>query len=249
MVKHSAFLISIPLNSIDHFNRKNNFISFSKEWIDRRLEIFFKYTLKSLLAQTNQEFLAILHVHESTCEYVRHIAKQFGDFPPNVLISHVGDDIFMDYASGCRKVMKLRLDSDNLIHSNYVESAKSLSLTSSADVFIGRLGYMFDTRLKRLVEWNHDSSAFNTYIYDYETYRNLRPLSSSEPEYHMLASTLNSIPLYSTSPSLRSFIFLVHEQNLQNEFESLCLEGHIGQFITDTGVIHSVLNEFGVIGN
>lgn len=47
MKKETEFFVFIPLNSIDIFNQRNNFVSLSEHWIDYRIKRFLDYTLMS----------------------------------------------------------------------------------------------------------------------------------------------------------------------------------------------------------
>ncbi len=248
MKKETEFFVSIPLNSIDIFNQRNNFVSLSEHWIDYRIKLFLDYTLMSLKSQTDQDFLAILHVHESSLDYVRSVCSREVILPDNLLISDEGDAIFADRIVDSSKILKLRLDSDNVIHPTYVENARKMAGSSSANIFIGRYGYMYDRLSQRIAEWNHDSSAFNTYVFSPSEYVALRPLASDIPEQHMLAKQGNFAPLYASSPSGRSFLFVVHDQNLQNNFDALVATEFAGRVWSTSSEVEAILSDFGVLG-
>jgi hypothetical protein len=239
-------MIDIPLNTVDFFNLRNQNRGLTREWLEYRISVFFKYTLRSLLAQTNKNFKCIVHVHEATFDLVKTILEKYEKLPDNIVFATDGDLLFKNISKQYRTILKLRLDSDNIIHPSFVDRLYQLDLEPRTEVIIGRRGYLYDSVTGRLAFWNHNSSAFNTYVYNSENYDVAKSLNSHDPEFHMSAIRLSHHFLDSDSHDGRSYIIVAHGENLQNDFDELINCEHCGGVISDDTLVAQTLQSFGL---
>ncbi|RLC34518.1 MAG: hypothetical protein DRZ76_02520, partial [Candidatus Nealsonbacteria bacterium] len=77
---NKKIIIQIPFN-VQGFNKENEM---NPEWIKYRLKLFINYNLKSLKAQTNQFFTALLRCRDITIPLIRREIER--EIPENVLI-------------------------------------------------------------------------------------------------------------------------------------------------------------------
>jgi hypothetical protein len=168
------------------------------------------------------------------------------NIPNNIIFTAVGDALISNLVSdsNCDYVYKLRLDSDNMIHPSFVENLKLISPRKELQCIIGCKGYIYDIEMNRLAYWNHNSSAFNTYLYDSKNYNFNKNMPSTEPEYHMSAINLNHEFLYSNSSDGRSYLIVIHGSNLQNEFNELLNSDYCSGMVMDLDLKDKILKEF-----
>ena len=241
---NKIIIIDIPLNTITYFNQRNEFKGLTVEWLEYRLSLFFKTTFKSLINQTDLNYFAVIHYMPESELIVKNYLTKCENLPNNIIFTAVGDDLINNLVGDCEFVYKLRLDSDNMIHPSFVENLKIITPTQELQCIIGCKGYLYDIEMNRLAYWDHNSSAFNTYVYDAKTFNSKKNIPSTEPEYHMSAINLNHEFLYSNSADGRSYLIIIHGNNLQNEFEELVKSDYCSGVITDLDLKDKILKEF-----
>lgn len=237
----------MPLNTITYFNQRNNYKGLTKEWLTYRIDLFMEYTYKCLISQTDQDFLCVIHYMKCTESIINELLIKYPKLPNNIVFSPEGDNLIKANVLGYDHVYKLRLDSDNIIHPTFVEQLKKIDYREGLQCIIGRWGYVYDTVTNRLAYWNHDSSAFNSYVYKVVDYLKNNYMTSSEPEYHMSAVTLNHEFLFANNKDGRSYIILVHGRNLQNEFDEIVSSPLCPGIVNDELLKSSILSEFNII--
>lgn len=243
----NKIIIDMPLNTINYFNQRNSYKGLTKEWLEYRINIFMKYTYKCLINQTDQDFLCVVHYMKCSENIINELLSKFPKLPKNIVFTAEGDNLIKSSVSGYDYVYKLRLDSDNIIHPSFVDQLKKIEYRDGLQCIIGRWGYVYDSVTNRLALWDHDSSAFNSYVYKVDDYINNNYLPSTEPEYHMVAVNLNHEFLFANNGHGRSYIILVHGNNLQNEFDEIVSCDLCPGIITDEKLKSDILKEFKVI--
>lgn len=240
-----SIIIDIPLNTITYFNQRNGFKGLTIEWLEYRLNLFFKTTFRSLINQTDTDFFAIIHYMPETELIVKNFLAKIPMIPSNIIFTAVGDALINSLVGNKGGfVYKLRLDSDNVIHPTFIERLKLIHPKKDLQCIIGRKGYIYDIEKKRLAYWDHNSSAFNTYIYDEKMYDSFKNIPSTEPEYHMSAVNLNHEFLYANSIEGRSYLIVIHGDNLQNEFNELVNSDCCSGLINDEDQKSQILKDF-----
>jgi hypothetical protein len=239
-------IIDIPLNTITQFNIRNQFKSSTQEWIFYRLEIFFRYTLQSLKAQTDPHFTCVVHYLPESESHIVKFLETKEPLPPNVTFRSDGDVFIERISKNYNWIFKLRLDSDNMIQNSFIEQLKKVDIRPDLQCIIGKSGYMLDSHTGRLAYWNHNSSAFNTYVFDTDKYEADKCLPSTAPDNHMNAIQLNHDFLFSNSNCGRSYMFVVHSENLQNNFDELLESEYCSGLVTNTEERSGALRMFGI---
>lgn len=220
---NTKIIIDIPLNTI--YLKENNYRGLTQEWIDYRMNLFMNYTAKSLINQTDQDFLCVVHCERTTMDKVNNALAKYPPLPSNIIFSVDGDYIIKEAVKGYDYVYKLRLDSDNVVHPTYVSQLKKVQYYDGLQVIIGRYGYIYEISTNRLGFWDDDSSAFNAYVFTATDYIRLVDeddrfayIASNTVESHPLAKNLNHQYLYSASETGRVYFIVVHGDNLANFF-------------------------------
>lgn len=138
-----------------------------EEWIDSRMDIFFNYTLKSLKAQTNQNFTAVYNYTDPSEELVLKAIEKRGGLPENVLFvprseyEYVVDELIEGYD----RLYLTKLDSDDMYINTFVDTLLNLDIKDDTEAIICSHGYLHDTVTGKLKKMWHMSSSFHTYIY------------------------------------------------------------------------------------
>jgi len=135
-------------------------------WLDYRLVLFKELTLKSVLAQTNKDFIVWLRWHanmkddESVLQWQKLIKSvginsvfTFDDLSP---LKEAIEATEWIYVSNC--------DTDDLIHSNYIDLIQTQKPILKKAVFPVQ-GYRWDIRINRLETHEWKSPPFWTIIF------------------------------------------------------------------------------------
>lgn len=138
-----------------------------KSWIDGRMDIFFKYTLKGLIGQSNQDFTAIYNYTEASKDLVLNAIKERGGLPKNVLFipRNQYEELVDKLSEGYDELYLTKLDSDDIYIKTFVETLHNLRPKDDTEVVICNYGYMYDTESGRMAKVWHMSPSFHAYIY------------------------------------------------------------------------------------
>lgn len=144
----------------------------TKEWIENRLDIFYRFTLNSIKAQTNQNFEMYLTVRGDSIPIIQDYVKRKGGLPSNV---------HFDVWSRCKKAIltgleaydklyTVRLDSDDMYHKDWIQKLYDLTPKDETEVLISQNGYIYDSHDGTLATYYRKSPPFYVYIYNVEEY-------------------------------------------------------------------------------
>lgn len=225
-------IIQIPFN-VQNFNVKNEL---DENWIEYRLKIFAKYTLKSLKAQTNQFFTALLRCRDSTIPFI----KEKITLPENVLIVGVEEyelkvkELIKDY----NYLYLVRLDSDDRYRNTFVDILQNYSPKPETEVLINQNCYVYDIKQERLASLFYTSPPCYTLIYKTIEYNNGKRYSLKNG--HGGAILLKHELLLD-----RNFMCTIHEKNNTSKFENFRKFIPYNE-ILDKKEIEEILKEFGV---
>lgn len=161
-------------------NAKYTEARLTKEWIENRLDIFERFTLKGFKAQVNQEFEAYLQCDETTMSIINECLSHRETLPQNV---------HFDTVANCNKgILKdldqyqflywVRVDSDNIYHKDFVEKLHQYVPKEETEVIISQNGYVYDGRDGALASYYQPSPPFYAYVYKAEDYINKKRYSS-----------------------------------------------------------------------
>lgn len=167
-------IIQISLNtrskggeSTSRFDKELN-----KTWIENRLRIFRQYTLQSLKAQTNQDFLVLINCHDETLNIINEFLNGFEKLPENIKI--VGTTKFKEEVknaiTGFKYLYLVRLDSDDMYHKDFVNLISNYNNLIGTEALMNKNGYVYNHNTKELAKWEFFSPPFYTLIYDVDNY-------------------------------------------------------------------------------
>jgi hypothetical protein len=209
----------------------------TKEWIEKRIDIFMKFTLQSLKNQSNQDFLSLIRYENSTEDYIRETLAKYPELPVN--IKFIQDSYFesylKNYAGDSPEIFITRIDSDNLYHKFYIQELRDYSPNESTQILISQDGYVYDCLKQRLAYWFHESTPFYTLIYKTENYL--------KGKRYKLTSHSKAIKLRHEILPAGRFIVLIHSDNTLGAFNSSMRR----ERITDPLLLRKTLQDFGVV--
>lgn len=204
---NKKIIISIHFNSLKYSEKR-----LSVEWIEERLDIFWKYTLQSFKVQTNQDFEAYLHYDKLSKETVETALSKREALPPNV---HFGDRSTNEEA--IRESIQysdvfywVRLDSDNLYHKDYIQKLHDFEHKPETQALISQAGYIYGETTKRLAHYYQVSPPFYTLIYKPKEY--IRGKRYEVPGGH---GSVAKLLKYETVAG-DNFLVTVHNKNVSN---------------------------------
>ena len=140
---------------------------FSKEWIEKRIDIFMKYTLKSLKLQSNQNFLSLLKYEDKSQKIIENVLSRYPDLPKNIkfIPKSKFNDIVKKYIEGFEYLYLVRLDSDDLYHKTFIQQMYDYKHDITTEVIINQNGYIYDSIRNRLARFPQRSPNYYTLIY------------------------------------------------------------------------------------
>jgi hypothetical protein len=140
----------------------------NKDWIKYRLGIFQNYTVKSLVNQTNQDFIALLSVRKETIDYVKRKLK---NAPKNIMvIDRKYKEMIKEFIEDYEYLYLLRLDSDDCFINNWIERIHNYKPKEDTEVLITQNQYDYEVATGRLASYWYKSPPSYTLIYKIEDY-------------------------------------------------------------------------------
>lgn len=234
---NKKIIIDIPFNIsfANHFEEgcyiQNVFdghfaLTQTKEWIDYRIDIFMNYTAKSLIAQTNQDFLCFVRYSPNTEALVLDAISRYPKLPPNIMFTTQADRLREEVMKNHDYLYHVIIDSDNMYEAHFIDQVHNYPYEEGLECLLCHEGYIYDVQNNRIAEINHYSPSFYVYIYNKEDYAKYFKERLFEPHGHA--------ELHVNKPiEGRSYVIVTHESNLDNHFDFIvgwlgdgtCLEG------------------------
>jgi hypothetical protein len=204
------------------------------DWFKRRIEIFHKYTLQSLLNQTEQDFTIWLSFRPE--EESNSLIRTF-DIPHKHIFTFGGIPIWDDKKTnekewlqerlkktlpelerivGSSGVKMVNLGSDDMYSKEVMASIKAQSFEEGT-ALTHRLGYVYSDVTDQLAEWNPTTHPpFHTIMYSNETFLN--------PEKHF--NFIKGYKSHELIPKIfkevrmpdRRYCVVVHDKNISTIF-------------------------------
>ena len=230
---NKKIIIQIPFN-VQGFNENNELNS---EWIKYRLKIFINYTLKSLIAQTNQYFTALLKCKDITLPIIK---KEIGSgLPENILI--VGKN---EYQNKIKELIKdynyfysVRMDSDDMYVKTFVDMLHNYPPKSETEVLINQNCYVYDIYQKRIAYFWYNSPPSYTLIYRVKDY-------VEGKRYYLKNGHGGAILLKHELISGINSLDTIHKKNDSSTFHSSNWDKW--KEIEEKEEIKNILNDFGI---
>ncbi|MFE4047055.1 MULTISPECIES: glycosyltransferase family A protein [unclassified Priestia] len=180
----------------------------TENWIKNRIELFMNYTAKSLISQTNQDFLTLVLYEDETKQIIDTSLSQYNKLPSN--IKFVGKKEYNQTLKASIKDFEylylVRIDSDDMYHKTYIEQLHQYKHKPDTEVIINQNGYLFDINTGSLAPIFYESPQFYTLIYKTADY--LKGKRYVLPGGHAGAITLNHEII-----SKRNFLNIIHQKN------------------------------------
>lgn len=160
-------VIPIHFNSLKYSDKR-----LTKEWIEDRLDIFWRFTLQSLKAQTNQEFEAYLMYDILSAQVVQEALSHREPLPENIkfLDLKAAKERIEDTLEGYDQLYWIRLDSDNLYEKNFIQKLYDAQPAPETQALVCQMGYMYDEQTGNIVPYYQFSPPFYTLIYEPKHY-------------------------------------------------------------------------------
>lgn len=160
-------VIKIPFNS-----RGANEVSFTKDWIERRLSIFMNYTLRSLEGQSSQDFLALVLYNPISEDVVKTALTNYRPLPPNVkfISSQKFHAEVMKNVQEREYLYEVHLESDDMYHRSYIELLQKHIPQRDSITLIPQYGYVYDSIQHRLGRFFFWAPSFGAVIYHTKDY-------------------------------------------------------------------------------
>jgi hypothetical protein len=139
----------------------------TRGWLEDRIGIFQRLTLRSLKKQSNQNFLAVVKLAGGCSEIVEEILAQYEPLPANVQFgTSIESKRRMEaYVHGARELYVARIDSDDLYHESFVQLLHDYKPKPGTAVLISSYGYIWDQVHGSMVENFYKSPPFYTFLY------------------------------------------------------------------------------------
>ncbi len=222
------------------FNERNyiNGLNLTKEWIDYRIDIFMKYTMKNLMKQTSQDFTVIIKYQEGTKDLIDESLRRY---PPlsnqytfakkselNGIITSQLQEKDYDY------LIMTYIDSDDMYHYQYLEKLKNYHPKADVRYLINQKGYIFDSVNHRLGHWLCKFPTFFALVYKVSDYSqgirykiDGRKIGTGDKQYEILDEN--------------NFMITVHQANTATHFDDLRL---LKGIIENQEIVENIINEF-----
>lgn len=127
----------------DHINNEK----WDKKWIQNRINIFMNYTLKSFKSQTNQDFQTFVMYNDKTKDIIFDELEKYESLPSNVEFVGKGSikDKICDNILECKFVYFVRIDSDDMYHSSYIQKLQDYKPRNDTVALLNKYGYLYDS--------------------------------------------------------------------------------------------------------
>jgi len=233
MNKNFVHFIMTPFTGLGvHRNR------FSDEWLSYRIMIFKNYTLKSLLNQTNKNFVHWISFRQVDKErplikelyrYLKSIDYKFvftfhgigfwdDKYENDNLLERLTKTLpaLREICEGKEYIWETILGSDDMAHEKAVECIQEHESEKNKALTHGD-GYLFNANTQRLAEWNPETNPpFYTIMYPMETFLN----AEKHVEYMKGFKTHEDIPNLFDCEKLNDgmYCYLVHKNNISTNW-------------------------------
>ncbi|MEO2258685.1 glycosyltransferase [Paenibacillus amylolyticus] len=144
----------------------------TREWLERRMDIFRRYTLNCLKAQTNQDFLTVVKLSKESGELMQEILAEQEQFRANIRFGTHIESVraILSFAEGHEDIYIARLDSDDLYHRTFVQQLYSVQPKPETIALINQNGYLWDSVNNEMAPTFYRSPQFYVYLYKTEQY-------------------------------------------------------------------------------
>ncbi len=229
MLRKKKIVVNIIFNT--RINLQNSSLP---RWIKYRIDIFFKFTLNSLINQTNQDFTVYVKYMDETERIIKRLLRHRPALPGNILFVkekeaeahllknlHEYDDLYI-----------VRIDSDDLYHKSFIQQLHDYIPNKKTNALINQKGYLYDSIHHRMASIDRPSPPFYTLVYKAKKYiRGKR--------HPLLAGHGDVINLRHEIIQPRNYVVVIHGKNKSSKFK--CKDPSL---LIDSSSIPSILRDF-----
>jgi hypothetical protein len=206
----------------------------SLAWITRRMRIFMDFTFRSMKQQSNQNFLHLLRYDAESEANLKEALSHYEKLPENIRFVKAKAEYapaIKDYIKGSKQYFQVRLDSDNMYQSRFIEELHDYQPAETTEVLINQDGYIYEELSQRQAYFRQASPPFYTFLFKTEVYLKGK-------RYH-IPTHLDAIQLRHELLPERNYMVVVHLSNVNNTFDRLHKE-----MINDPDEIQAILKRF-----
>lgn len=177
--KTKKIIVNIPFNickledmSIPYDNYGITPECLTQEWIDYRINIFMNFTLKSLKAQTNQDFFTFIRYSEQTKNIIKQALENYSPLPNNIkfVTTTEYNNIVKEIIKTYDYLYEVTLSSDDMYHKSFIQQLVNYKPKPDTQVLICQNGYIYDSIQNRMAKYFNYSSTFNCFVYSVKDY-------------------------------------------------------------------------------
>jgi len=233
---NKKIIIQIPFNVMG-FNKENEK---NEAWIKYRLKLFTEYNLKSLKAQTNQWFTALLRCRDDTIPLIKEEIED--QLPGNVLIVGIGEyhNKTEELIKGSKYFYQVRMDSDDMYEKNFIDMLHNYTPKPETEVLISQKCYTYDTNQNRLAYFFYHSPQSYVLIFNTEGYQGGK-------RYYLKNGHGGAILLNHELLAGINYMDTIHQKNDSSYFEGGKGGKKEWSEIEDKNDIKEILKDFGII--
>lgn len=190
-----------------------NIAQITDEWIHYRMSIYMKYTLRSLIKQTNQNFISFVQYSDQSESLVKQALACFGKLPGNVAFVRQSEwgKKMKDHIKSYDELFVVRLDSDDMYHKSFVQQLHDCKPKQETEVIINQEGYVYDVASHSLLFEHHFSPPFYTLIYNTKQYLNGKRIK-------LPGGHAGAVQLPHELIRKKNYVRIVHEKNTLQKF-------------------------------
>ncbi len=143
-----------------------------REWLDYRISIFMDYTLKSLKAQSEQDFLALVRYDPASGEILNNILLNHKPLPENILFvtNTQFHEKIVESIRDYDYLYHTFLASDDMFHIEYFKYLKNYNPCSGTLILIPQYGYVYNSISNILGRFFFYAPSFCTIVYKTSEY-------------------------------------------------------------------------------
>ncbi len=209
--------------------------SLTEKWIAYRMEIFNRFTRKSLEFQTNQEFLCLLTFHPDSTDIIQKELLKYPPLPSNIVFTSDKKSLIENYILNADQLYLSNLDSDDMYHPKFIQFLHDHKVQSDKPLLIYKNGYIFNTNTGIINNYYCQSPPFFTEVFDVKDYLSYAmyypPLAHGYMEYFAHETILDPM-----------FIVILHNRNTWPNYRY-----HVAQVFQDQQVLgnwQEILKEY-----
>ncbi|WP_342421573.1 glycosyltransferase [Paenibacillus sp. FSL E2-0178] len=194
----------------------------TREWISERIRVFRRFTLKSLEAQTNQQFLAVVKLAGGCSGIVEEELAQYPPLPGNIRFGTTAESNLhiASWVQEVRKAQELhpvrhyrdlfiaRLDSDDLYHRTFVQQLHDYTPLPGTDALVNQRGYLWDAVQGQMAPVFYSSPQFYVFLYSADAYLAGERIAIPGKGHHNVALLPHEVF------KARNFVNVVHSSNV-----------------------------------